>query len=172
MTIYGKEIIVSLTLLILCSTTAYPQDNNSVCARVEIAVTKKAPAWKLTRKSKSCGGLSYFQWTSGKSQIYVSLYPGSSNHEAVGRFQMLESDDELLGEKIKVLGTGIREVGDDNRLWRTPTFGARGIDFRKGNVVVRVSGMGGTTLELALEFAANIFEALPAAEQALGADSP
>ena len=61
---------------------------------------------------------------------------------------------------MNVLGTGLREFGDENRLWMTPTFGDKGIDFRKGKFVIRVTG---TTMEAALQFAAYIAQTLPAA---------
>ena len=74
--------------------------------------------------------------------------------------KMLADDDELLGEKTNSLGTRLRELGDDNRMWITPSSGARGVDFRKGSVVVRVSA---STMDLALQFAAYIAQPLPAA---------
>ena len=73
---------------------------------------------------------------------------------------MLASDDEMFGEQIKVLGIGLRELGDENRLFTTPSFGARGVDFRKGNVTVRISA---STMEEALQFAAYVVEVLSAA---------
>ena len=144
----------------LCSIAAFAQDNSSVCTQLETSVRNNAPAWKLTRKSKSCHWFSYFQWTSGKSRIYAIVYPVASGKAAADTFQLLASDDEVLGEKTNSLGTGLRELGDDNRLWTTLSFGARGVDFRKGNVVVRVSG---PTMELALQFACYIAQGLPAA---------
>ena len=155
-----NTILATLSVLFLCSIMAFAQDKDSICTRVETSVRNKAPSWKLSRKSKTCHALSYFQWTSNKSAIYAIVYPVASTKAAADTFQMVASDDELLGEKIKILGTGLRELGDDNRLWTTPTFGSRGVDFRKGNVVVRVSG---STMELALQFASYIAEGLPAA---------
>ena len=104
--------------------------------------------------------MAYFKWTSGKSVIYAFVYPGSSVKEAADTFQLVAADDEITAERIKVLGTGLRELGDENRLWMTPTIRGRGVDFRKGKVVVRVSG---PTMELALQFAAYIADGLLAA---------
>ena len=104
--------------------------------------------------------MSYFQWTSGKSQIYVFVYPKQTTTDASDIFRLLEADDEMTAEKISVLETGLRELGDENRLWMTPNVGGRGVDFRKGNVVIRVSAR---SLETALQFASFIAGGLPAA---------
>jgi hypothetical protein len=146
--------------LFACSSTAFAQGNDSICTTLETSVRTNAPSWKLVRKSKLCHWFSYFQWTSGKSTIYAIVYPVESRKAAVDTFQLLASDDEVLGEKTNSLGTGLRELGDDNRLWTTLSAKARGVDFRKGNVVVRISG---PTMELALRFAGYIAQSLPAA---------
>ena len=88
------------------------------------------------------------------------MWPCPSVDDAGITFRSLATDNELLSENINVLGTGLREIGDENRLWVTPTFRSKGIDFRKGKFVVRVTG---TTMELALQFAASIAPTLPAA---------
>ena len=155
-----KITFVTLSFLFLCSITGLAQDKGSVCTQVETSIRAKAPSWKLEKKSPQCRVLNYFKWTSGKSDVYAFVYPGSSAKEAADTFQLVAADDEATAETIKVLGTGLRELGDENRLWMTPTVGGRGVDFRKGKVVIRVMG---STMELALQFATYIADGLPAA---------
>jgi hypothetical protein len=161
-----SELLMRTTILAVCclmvgAIPAAAQTTDSVCARIGNAITTKAPSWKLTRQSKSpCDRMSYFQWTSGKSVVYAFVYPKHTVTEAVDIFRLLEADDEMTAEKISVLGTGLRELGDENRLWMTPTMGSRGVDFRKDNVVIRVSARN---LEFALQFAAFISRSLTAA---------
>ena len=160
------ELVMRIAILAVCclivgAIPATAQSSDSACGRIANSITTKAPSWKLTRQSKSpCDRMSYFQWTSGKSSVYVFVYPKHTVTEAADIFRLLEADDEMTAEKISVLGTGLRELGDENRLWITPNVGGRGVDFRKANVVVRVSARN---LELALQFAGFISSVLPAA---------
>jgi hypothetical protein len=156
----SKSALAALAIILCGFITAIAQDNGSVCLQIENSVRDKASSWKLERKSRTCRRFSYFKWSSGKSEVFAVIYPESSAKEANEIFQLLLNDDELLAEKIEVLGTGLREFGEDNRLWITPKARKTGIDFKQGRVVVRVFG---TTMELAIRFSKYIADAIPAA---------
>ncbi len=156
----SKSVFAALVLMFCGFMPALAQNNDSVCSQIENSVRDRTPSWKLDRKSHSCHRLSYFKWTSGKSVVYAFIYPQSSAEEAAEIYGLLANDDELFSEKIEVVGTGLREFAEENRLWITPKSKKTGVDFRKGKVVVRVSG---STLELAIQFSKYIAEAIPAA---------
>jgi hypothetical protein len=155
-----KALLITLTLILCCSISALAQDKETVCAQIENSVRTKAPLWKLERRSRPCkSSMVYFEWVSGKSEIYAFIYTELSSKEAIGTFEFLEIEDEIFLEKIQVFGTGLREFGEDNRLFIVPKVKRAGVDFRKGKTIVRISA---STLELAIQFAAHIAEAIPA----------
>jgi hypothetical protein len=153
-----KAVLAMLAIILCGFIPALAQENDSVCSQIGNSVRDRTRLWKLDRKSHSCNKMSYFKWTSGKSVIYAFIYPESSVKEATEIYGLLADDDELLSVKIEVLGTGLREFGGDNRLWVTPKAKQTGLDFRKGKVVVRVSG---STMELAIQFSKYIAEGIP-----------
>lgn len=155
----SKKIFIVLAVLLCCSIASFAQDNNSVCAQIESIVTAKVPSWKLERKSRSCHKMSFFKWTSGKSVVYAFIIPENSPVEAAETFQYFASDEEFYGRKVEILETGLRNLGDENRVWKSVT-GSTGVDFRKGKVVVRVSA---SAIELAKQFAMYIADGMPAA---------
>jgi hypothetical protein len=157
-----RVLVLTVCCLIVCVIPAAAQRNDSVCAQIQQSIANKAaPTWKLTKQSTyPCDRMSFLFWKSGKSTVVVWVYPKQTATEASDIFRLLEADDVMTEEKISTLGTGLRELGDENRLWMTPNFRGRGVDFRKGNVVVRVSA---DNLELALQFATFISIGLTAA---------
>src|SRR5690348_12410085 len=113
---YSAIITASLVLL-LCPLTTAAQEGPSVCSQIENSVGNAAPKWKLARHPKRCDVMSAFKWVSGKSEIFVIMWPRPSVDDATAVFRSLATDNgDLLAENINVLGTGLREFGDENRL--------------------------------------------------------
>jgi hypothetical protein len=136
---------------------SYAQNAGAVCSQIESAVTSQAPVWKLERKSRSCHRLAYFSWRSGKSFVYVFIWPEKTVADAADTFKYLALEDEFYGQPVGVLGSGWRKAGEENRVWKTAT-GSSGVDLKKGRVVVRVSA---SNMSLARRFATYVADAIP-----------
>jgi hypothetical protein len=134
------------------------QEIQSPCNQIEGAIKSKAPMWKVVRKSRfACQKMSYFQLQSGKTFVFVFIFPEKSLEDATNTFKYFASDEEFYGRKVDILGSGWRNPREENRVWKSWS-GETGVDLKKGRIVVRVSA---STTMLSREFAEYIGDALP-----------
>ncbi len=152
-----KKIFLAWVVVFCCSLTSLAQVNDPVCVQIENVVAAKVPTWKLERKSRSCHKMSYFKWTSGKSVVYVFIFPENSSMEATETFEYFAADEEFYGRMVEIIEIGLRNLGNENRVWKSVT-GSTGVDLRKGKVVIRISA---STTGLAKQFATYIADAIP-----------
>jgi hypothetical protein len=146
----------SLVFIICLSSACLAQGNESVWDQIETSLNSKASLWKVTRKSRgSCQKMSYFKLQSGKTSVYIFIFPSNSVAEARTAFESLATDPDWC-ESYDILGRGWRTSLEENRVWKC--WSSEGVDLKKGRVVVRVSA---STMKLSKEFAQLIGEALP-----------
>ena len=155
-------------LLLLLSPRAsacVPQDNSDLFNGIEKLVSKKQPDWNLVKKRIYVKiGQAIYEWKKGKSSVVVHIFIYDSPEEATTRFKAMPllyqgSGLDVRGIDMALLRATVPNLGDENYLWEaTDQEGTRGVDFRKGKVVVHTSA---SSIAVAEQFALQIAEAIP-----------
>lgn len=148
-----------LLAVVLCSQmNTLAQDSSPLATQVESAVKKQEPKWKLKGKRSSKIG-AYFSWKSGKSfaNVFIVSYP--SPEIADKALDISKVDYEWHSVEIKVFADELPNLGDRNYLWEgLHNKDFKGVSFKKGRVVVHVSG---SSFEVAKRFGRHIADGLP-----------
>jgi hypothetical protein len=139
---------------------ASAQESSPLLVQIEETVRKNQPDWRLVGKTKSKDGQNVsYKWKSRTTSIELLLVFTSSKDLAIDRFKTLPIDLGLSGLAMKVSEAGLR-LGDEGLSWNhLHDRRIVGILFRKGRVVVNVSG---TRKDAVTRFASQIADALPA----------
>jgi hypothetical protein len=157
-------ILVALLLGGLPIVTAHVQ--SSPLSGIGKSVTERMPGWKLTmgRLMNSDNSVSdkvvFYDWDSGEEKVrsVVELLP--SPEEAAELFKTRPGGWALKKSGVRVLEESFMGIGDESHLIEYEGSGRRGVVFRKGRVIVRVTA---SSQEIAELFAIYIADAIPAA---------
>lgn len=155
----------SMILVLFPTMSVVAQDNSDLFTRMETSIAKTQPSWKLAKKRvypKINQGL--YEWRRGKSSIAIYILVYASAEEASTRFKAMPllyqgSGLDVRGIEMALLQATVPNLGDENHLWEaTDREGVRGVDFRKGRVVVHTDA---SSIAVAERFALQIAEAIP-----------
>jgi hypothetical protein len=157
-------ILVALLLGGVTNVTA--QVHSSPLSGIGKSVTARMPGWKLTmwRSINNDDVVNdkvvFYDWDSddGKVRSAVELLP--SPEEAAELFKTRPGGWALEKSGVRVLKESFMGIGDESHLIEYEGSGRRGIVFRKGRVIVRVTAPSQGVAEL---FATYIADAIPAA---------
>jgi hypothetical protein len=157
-------ILVALLLCGVPNVTAQVQ--SSPLSGIGKSVTERMPGWKLTmwRSMNNDGVVNdkvvFHDWDSdeGKVRSAVELLP--STEEAAELFKTRPGGWALEKSGVRVLEESFMGIGDESHLIEYEGSDRRGIVFRKGRVIVRVTAPSQWVAE---QFATYIADAIPAA---------
>jgi hypothetical protein len=156
-----KILIILLALLLGGASDFVARAQSSPLPRIEKFVAGRERGWKLerwrlTRRNK----VALYEWVSGKkyATAVVELFESSGAAVKVFKDRPGGWGAEELG--VRVLDQSAPAVGDESNLVENEYPRTRGVVFRKGRVIVRVSA---SSLEVAERFAAYVADEIPAA---------
>lgn len=155
------KILTLLLLALFIQQKALGQSNSALLAQIESSIIKKEPKWKLVRKSQTMKGDHVsLDWKFRKSSVSIFVGFYKSTEDAAKHFKNLPGFFEDGGLIMTVLPATIPDLGDENYTWEDRYVKRfKGVDFRKGKVVVHVNG---PSIEIAQRFASHVAEALAA----------
>ncbi len=154
----AKSKLLLLTVALCAQINVLAQGGFPLATQVESAVKKQEPTWKLKGK-RSSKMSAYFSWETGKSfaNVFIVSYP--SPETADKALDISKVDHELHSVEIRVFADEVPNLGDRNYLWEgLHNKDFKGVSFKKGRVVVHVSG---SSFEVAKRFGQHIADALP-----------
>ena len=155
----------TLTMMVLSIVPTFGQGNVDSFTQIETSVAQKQSGWKLTKKRLYPNieqGL--FVWENGKSVVSIHVFLCNSPNEASTRLKTLPllfngGGSDVASLNMTVLRASIPNLGDENFLWEaSDRANVRGIDFRKGKVVIHTNA---SSIAVAEQFALQIAEAIP-----------
>ena len=157
-------ILVALLLGGVQGVTAHVQ--SSPLSGIGKSVTERMPGWKL-EKWRSMNNdnvvddkVVFYDWDSGEEKVRAAVELLPSTEEAAELFKSRPGGWALEKSGVRVLEDSYMGIGDESHLIEYEGSGRRGIVFRKGRVIVRVTASYQWTAEL---FATYIADAIPAA---------
>ena len=157
-------ILVALLLGGVQGVTAQVQ--SSPLSGIGKSVTERMPGWKLTmwRWMNNNDGVNdkviFYDWDSGEEKVRSAIELLPSPEEAAELFKNRPGGWELEKSGVRVLEDSFMGIGDESHLIEYEGSGRRGIVFRKGRVIVRVTASSQGAAEL---FATYIADAISAA---------
>ena len=156
-------ILVALLLGGVPNVTAQVQ--SSPLSGIGKSVTERTPGWKLTKwRSMNNDGVNdkvvFYDWASGEEKVRAAVELLPSTEEAAELFKSRPGGWALEKSGARVLEESFMGIGDESHLIEYEGSGRRGIVFRKGRVIVRVTA---SSQEIAELFAIYIADAIPAA---------
>jgi hypothetical protein len=157
-------ILVALLLGGVPNVTAQVQ--SSPLSGIGKSVTERMPGWKLTmwRSINNDNTVNdkavFYDWDSGEGKVRSAVELLPSTEEAAELFKNRPGGWALEKSGVRVLEESFMGVGDESHLIEYEGSGRRGIVFRKGRVIVRVTAPSQGVAEL---FATYIADAIPAA---------
>jgi hypothetical protein len=157
-------ILVALLLGGIPNVTAQVQ--SSPLSGIGKSVTERMPGWKL-KKWRSMNNdnvvddnVVFYDWDSGEEKVRAVIELLPSTEEAAELFKTRPGGWALEKSGVRVLEESFMGIGDESHLIEYEGRGRRGIVFRKGRVIVRVTAPSQGAAEL---FATYIADAIPAA---------
>ena len=157
-------ILVTLLLGGVQGVTARVQ--SSPLSGIGKSVTERMPGWKL-EKWRSMNNdnvvndeVVFYDWTSGEEKVRSVLELLPSTEEAAELFKTRPGGWGEEKSGVRVLEESLTGIGDESHLIEYEGSGRRGVVFRKGRVIVRVTASSQEVAEL---FAIYIADAIPAA---------
>ncbi len=142
------------------------QVQSSPLSGIAKSVTERMPGWKLKmwRLMNNDNGVNddllFYDWDSGQEKVRSALELLPSPEEAAELFKNRPGGWALEKSGVRVLEESFMGIGDESHLIEYEGSGRRGIVFRKGRVIVRVTASSQSIAEL---FATYIADAIPAA---------
>jgi len=130
------------------------------------SVTERMPGWELTKwRSMSNDGVVndksvFYDWDSGGEKVRAAVELLPSPEEAAELFKNRPGGWALEKSGVRVLEESFMGIGDESHLIEYEGSDRRGIVFRKGRVIVRVTAPSQGAAEM---FAIYIADAIPAA---------
>ena len=161
------KIPIILVALLLCgvpNVTAHAQ--SSPLSGIGKSVAERMPGWKLTKwrsmNNDNVGNdkVVFYDWDSGEEKVRAAIELLPSPEEVAELFKNRPGGWALEKSGGRVLEESFMGIGDESHLIEYEGSGRRGIVFRKGRVIVRVTAPSQGVAEL---FAVYIAEAIPAA---------
>jgi hypothetical protein len=156
-------ILVALLLGGVPNVTAHVQ--SSPLSGIGKSVTEKIPGWKL-KQWRLMGNDNGFDdkvygydWDSGEEKVRTVAELLPSPEEAVELFKTRPGGWGEERSSVRVLEESLTGIGDESHLIEYEGSGRRGLVFRKGRVIVRVTA---SSQEIAELFAIYIADAIPA----------
>ena len=161
------KIPIILVALLLGGVPNVPaQVHSSPLSGIGKSVTERMPGWKLTMwRSMSNNNVVndkvvFYDWDSGEEKVRAAVELLPSTEEAAELFKSRPGGWALEKSGVRVLEESFMGVGDESHLIEYEGSGRRGIVFRKGRVIVRVTAPSQGVAEL---FATYIADAIPTA---------
>ena len=157
-------ILVALLLGGVPNVTAHVQ--TSPLSGIEKSVTERMPGWKLTKwrwvnnDDVVNDKVVFYDWDSGEGKVRAAIELLPSPEEAAELFKTRPGGWASERSRLRVLEQGLTGSGDESHLIEYGGSGRRGVVFRKGRVIVRVTASSQEVAEL---FAIHIADAIPAA---------
>ena len=128
--------LVMLLVLLMSPMTVEAQEFSTLQRKVEEAVKREKPDWKLSQKDL-VEREAYYRWEweseSGKQIARIILFYGTSRKDAEEKFKP-DISRWSVGPDRKLTG-----LGDEAYLWIGANSGSGMIRFRKSNVFIDVS---------------------------------
>jgi hypothetical protein len=157
-------ILVALLLGGVPNLTAHAQ--SSPLSGIAKSVTERMPGWKLKmwrlmdNDNVVDDKVVFYDWDAGEEKVrsVIELLP--SPEEAAELFKKRPGGWALEKSGVRVLEESFMGIGDESHLIEYEVSGRRGLVFRKGRVIVRVTAPSQGVAEL---FATYIAAAIPAA---------
>ena len=155
-------ILVALLLCGVPNVTA--QVHSSPLSGIGKSVTGRMPGWKLTmwRSINNDDVINdkvvFYDWDSDEEKVRSAVELLPSPEEAAQLFKTRPGGWSLGKSGVRVLEESFMGIGDESHLIEYEGSGRRGIVFRKGRVIVRVTAPSQGVAEL---FATYIAETLP-----------
>lgn len=136
-------------------------------------ILEREPKWQIERKVNSNSKHTSIYLKSAKNRIALMVDILGSDKEAAQMFENWDREisDPSLQTPIEAnrVKSSLPLLGDENRLWASPSHKAATILFRKKNAFVMVIGSYENDVK---RFARLASDQLAATQQAPGADSP
>lgn len=157
-------ILVALLLGGVLNVTAQVQP--SPLSAIGKSVTERMPGWKLTmwRLINNDNGVNdkvtFYDWDSDEEKVRSAVELLPSPEEAAELFKTRPGGWRLEKSGVRVLEESFMGIGDESHLIEYEGSGRKGIIFRKGRVIVRVTALSQGVAE---QFATYIADAIPAA---------
>ena len=156
-------ILVALLLGGVPNVTAQVQ--SSPLSGIGKSVTERMPGWKLQRSrlmnnDNVVDDILFYDWTSGEEKVRTVLELLPSPEEAAELFKTRPGGWAAEKSGGRILEGNLTGIVDESHLIEYEGSGRRGVVFRKGRVIVRVTASSQEAAEL---FAIYIADAIPAA---------
>ncbi|HEX8491970.1 MAG TPA: hypothetical protein VF658_03955 [Pyrinomonadaceae bacterium] len=157
-------ILVALLLGGVPNVSAHAQ--SSPLSGIGKSVTERMPGWKLkmwrlmNNDNSVDDKVAGYDWDSGEEKVRSVLELLPSPEEATELFKSRPGGWASEKSDVRVLEESLTGIGDESHLIEYEGSGRRGLVFRKGRVIVRVTA---SSQEVAVLFAIYIAAAIPAA---------
>lgn len=161
-----KITIILVALLLGGGRGVTAQAQSAPLSGIGKSVTERMPGWKLTKwRSMSNNGvvndkIVFYDWDSGGEKVRAAVELLPSPKEAAELFKSRPGGWGEERSSVCVLEESLTGIGDESHLIEFEASGRRGLVFRKGQVIVRVTASSQKVAEL---FAIYIADAIPAA---------
>jgi hypothetical protein len=155
-----------LVVLLLCGVlNVTAQVQSSPLSGIAKSVTERMPGWKLTmwrsiNNDVVNDKVVFYDWDSDEEKVRSAVELLPSPEEAAELFKTRPGGWALEKSGVRVLEESFMGIGDESHLIEYEGSGRRGIVFRKGLVIVRVTAPSQGVAE---QFATYIADAIPAA---------
>ncbi|HEX8176518.1 MAG TPA: hypothetical protein VF543_15615 [Pyrinomonadaceae bacterium] len=159
--------IILVALLLCCVPDVSAQVQSSPLSAIGKSVTERMPGWKLTKwRLMNNDGVNdkviFYDWDSGEEKVRAAIELLPSPEEAAELFKTRPGGWGEERSGVRVLEESFMGIGDESHLMEYEGSGRRGIVFRKGRVIVRVTAPSQGVAE---QFATYIADAILAAQQ-------